>query len=362
MKHSIGKNRGSPPRVLAHPWQIACIPQQDDDESDLPVIKQCPSSDVLNSCTETDYESESESSRCLSERRRLKWSDEESGGKLAEVFTFSSNEVLNDVRLIFLMVNVQDQMFEAIHCELETSKKVRVKDILEQLPLLSVLFQDEKFTSLVRESSPRGELLNSTTIQNYTLVDGEILVAVARGAHPIMEGLKFASRLLKSNKKVLRKTIRKARISGKALQSLYSTEEWTLCKKKLRKKALKREKKAVSSESITGGFLTRKFLQEFCENSNDVSNQMVQSTSPKQHCREANVCSSVDWYRTKSKEAQEYVTDLCENVEVFYGKHYDNQSPQDLWIAFNAINESENFLTIFANAQQSLPFHISLPC
>lgn len=125
------------------------------------------------------------------------------------------------VRVVILLLNPDRKKFEFIHCEIDTEERLPVKAVLEQLPSLATnrSLQRKRYGSLCRNGM---ELLNTMAITEYGLRDGEILLAVPRKRSP-KAAMAAATQLLSDRAMV--RGIRKAVLSGRALQKLTLKEE-----------------------------------------------------------------------------------------------------------------------------------------
>ena len=152
------------------------------------------------------------------------------------------------VVILLLMNNGADSSnnFEFLHCEYRLDQRLRVADALSQITELVVgtpehpselaasrIGTEKKtkkmpsacpfrpFTALYHEGR---ELINVCSLQDFPLQDGQsILVAVRKGRDGRDLLLKQSALLLSDRR--LNKEIRKARISGRSLQVLLSSDE-----------------------------------------------------------------------------------------------------------------------------------------
>ena len=209
--------------------------------------------------------------------KKVRWLDEasEDQSKLATLHSFDCDPPVTCRVVILLLMNngaEANDNFEFLHCEFRLDQRLKVSDALAQITELVVgtpehpgvaataavsRGSNSKNVAVETLSSPTSnstdkdaaafrpfialynqgrELINVCSLQDFPLQDGQsILVAVRKGKDD-RDLLLKQSALLLSDKR-LNKEIRKARISGRSLQVLLSSQE-------LREK---RERKAAGS-------------------------------------------------------------------------------------------------------------------
>ena len=181
--------------------------------------------------------------------KKVRWVDEVEKQELAVVHTVACDgQYTCRVVILLLMNNGADSSnnFEFLHCEYRLDQRLRVADALSQITELVVgtpehpselaasrIGTEKKtkkmpsacpfrpFTALYHEGR---ELINVCSLQDFPLQDGQsILVAVRKGPDGRDLLLKQSALLLSDRR--LNKEIRKARISGRSLQVLLSSDE-----------------------------------------------------------------------------------------------------------------------------------------
>mmetsp|Transcript_32026 Transcript_32026/g.66862 ORF Transcript_32026/g.66862 Transcript_32026/m.66862 type:complete len:706 (-) Transcript_32026:258-2375(-) len=149
----------------------------------------------------------------------IRWADHV-GQKLSVRHEIEFLPPLN-VRVVILMLNPAEKIFEFVQCEFQTDERLTVVDLLSQLPFMASMdaLKKQKYTSLYRGER---EMVNIISIQDYDIAEGEILVAVAAGFNPKHSVAAAAALLLQRS---LLRAVQKAKLSGRALQKLMSSEE-----------------------------------------------------------------------------------------------------------------------------------------
>jgi hypothetical protein len=180
-------------------------------------------------------------------------SSEVHGPLLVTVHQLSYEEQAN-VRIVILILHIPTRKFEFVHVEYGTDadERLRISDVLKQLPRLisNRALRRLRFGALCWNGT---ELLNNMTLQDYALRDGDTLIAVTLDAIqpstsersevlirtrtgvlvagqddvPMVVGrqrvLYEADQLLKNKR--LRRAVRRAKLSGRALQRLLTSDE-----------------------------------------------------------------------------------------------------------------------------------------
>jgi len=209
--------------------------------------------------------------------KKVRWLDEasEDQSKLATLHSFDCDPPVTCRVVILLLMNngaEANDNFEFLHCEFRLDQRLKVSDALAQITELVVgtpehpgvaataaVSRGNNNNNVAAETSLSSasnstdkdaaafrpfialynqgrELINVCSLQDFPLQDGQsILVAVRKGKDD-RDLLLKQSALLLSDKR-LNKEIRKARISGRSLQVLLSSQEWRE----------KRERKAAGS-------------------------------------------------------------------------------------------------------------------
>lgn len=165
---------------------------------------------------ETGSVSEEES---FERAKSIQWADRAGKELDATFFIPYENEAM--VRIIVMLLSPENRKFEFLHCEFFTEKRVSVADVLKQLPKFATneVLSKERFGTLCVNHT---ECINMLSLQEYNLIDGDILVAIPSTCD--LKASKAEAAALLENK-LLRKALRKARLSGRALQRLLSSQE-----------------------------------------------------------------------------------------------------------------------------------------
>ena len=179
------------------------------------------------------------------QRRALIWSDEV-GQTLTTVHLFESpfinnNSSINNnnnparsstsyhyyyysIRLVILLLFPPQRKFEFVQCEVVTDERLKIKDLLAQLPALATnpVLRRQRYTSLCQANG--NELVNTLPWQEYHWNEGDMLWAVTQGTVP--KTIRDDALELLRHKDLL-KAVRKAKLTGRgALHILKSSEQW----------------------------------------------------------------------------------------------------------------------------------------
>ncbi|KAL7568517.1 hypothetical protein ACA910_002636 [Epithemia clementina (nom. ined.)] len=151
--------------------------------------------------------------------RSIRWADDE-GKKLVVLHEVEILPPLN-VRVVILMLNPAEKIFEFVQCEFQTDERLTVSDLLVQLPFMASMesLKKQRYTALYRGER---EMVNIISIQDYDIIEGEILVAVSSNANP-KQSIAAASALLLQRSLI--RAVQKAKLSGRALQRLMSSAD-----------------------------------------------------------------------------------------------------------------------------------------
>lgn len=162
---------------------------------------------------------EEESSRDPQERM-IRWTDEEDGHSLAVIYTLPFM-IPAFLRFVVLLLHPDKRKFEFLHFECSTEDKIKISDILVQIPRFacSRLFRHRRYVALCRRDM---ELINLLSVEDCNIREGDILAAVPDGFTP-RDIMTHAHQLLSS--KPLRRAVKKARLAGRGLQRLRTSEE-----------------------------------------------------------------------------------------------------------------------------------------
>jgi len=184
--------------------------------------------------------------------RRIRFADEV-GQPLEETryaVTQYSEEDLQTLRTIVLLMSPKQRKFEFIHLSYGMGEKTIVGDIIKQIPAFATdtTLAKQTYVGLCRPKESGRELINTVSIQGYFLSRDEVLVAVAR-EYSAKALLKMAKPLLE-NKKILR-AVKKAKANGLAVQKLKATnnESKNEPMEKRRKELEKKEANAFTSKA-----------------------------------------------------------------------------------------------------------------
>ena len=152
-------------------------------------------------------------------QRSIRWADDE-GRKLVVRHVVQILKPLN-VRVVILMLNPAEKTFEFVQCEFHSDERLTVCDLLVQLPFMASMesLKKQRYAALYRGER---EMVNIISIQDYDIVEGEILVAVSSTANPKQAIAAAAALLLQRS---LLRAVQKAKLSGRALQKLMSSAE-----------------------------------------------------------------------------------------------------------------------------------------
>lgn len=152
----------------------------------------------------------------------IRWADHE--GKALETCNQMTYQEPLNVRVVVLMLNPAEKIFEFIQCEFETDERLTVSDLLAQLPFMASMdpLKEQRYSRLYRGER---ELVNLLAIQDYDIDEGEILVAVAADFNPRHTIAAAAALMLQKD---LLRAVQKAKLSGRALQKLVSSSELAL--------------------------------------------------------------------------------------------------------------------------------------
>lgn len=169
--------------------------------------------------TETEGESEQEEQSKQTEKS-VRWADF-SGQSLTETITLDALPYVS-TRIVILLLDLEERLFEFVQCEFSTDDRLTISDILKQLPALASIefLAQQRYQTLCRPDHE--EMINMLPIQHYRIREGEILVA-SNGVSKPKDVMAAARALL--NQKKLARSVRKAKLSGRALQMLLSSAE-----------------------------------------------------------------------------------------------------------------------------------------
>jgi hypothetical protein len=122
------------------------------------------------------------------------------------------------LRLVILLLHPESLTFEFVHAEYDTDITISVKQVLQQLSSLAAnpILQKLEWTALCLRDTQR-EMINCMTLQEYSLQEGSMLIAVPTGYAPKIV-LQQAGFFLKD--KVLRRVVKRAKLTGRSLQRL----------------------------------------------------------------------------------------------------------------------------------------------
>jgi len=191
---------------------------------------------------------EDDSSRLSSAKKKVRWLDETEQQDLAVVHSVKCDSPVTCRVVILLLMNNGTEAtdnFEFLHCEFRLDRRLKVSDALSQITELVLGTREhprgvnasrsnvEKKAAKRASSSFRPfttlyyqgrELINVCSLQDFPLQDGQsILVALRKGPQDRDLLLKQSAMLLSDRR--LNKEIRKARISGRSLQVLLSSQD-----------------------------------------------------------------------------------------------------------------------------------------
>lgn len=158
--------------------------------------------------------------------KRITWADECTDSPRRPLVTLHQWNLEPEacIRLVILLLHPIERKFEFVHCEydnMEPDNRVSVRDCLSQLASMASnpVLQNLHFTALCWNDK---EMINCMTLQDFDLQEGELLVAIPEGHHP-KEVLQQAANVLSN--KGLQRMVRKAKLTGRALQRLFSSRE-----------------------------------------------------------------------------------------------------------------------------------------
>ena len=169
---------------------------------------------------ETEEESElADHEQSVKRQRAIRWADHEHK-------TFVVRHIVEilphlNVRIVVLMLHPGEKIFEFVQCELQTDERLKVSDLLVQLPSMASMdsLKNQRYSALYRGDR---EMVNILSIQDFDIVEGEILVAIASAANP-KQSIAAAAALLQQRS--LLRAVQRAKLSGRALQKLTSSAE-----------------------------------------------------------------------------------------------------------------------------------------
>lgn len=177
--------------------------------------------------------------------KKVRWVDETANQDLAVVHSVPHHPAVT-CRIVILLImdhgRNPSENFEFLHCEYRLDQRLKVADALSQITELvagtkeipqeasdacirdaaySVKQSHRPFTSLYYQGR---ELINVCTLQDFPLEDGKSILVALRKSKDDRDLLLKQAALLLSDKR-LNKEIKKARISGRSLQVLLSSQE-----------------------------------------------------------------------------------------------------------------------------------------
>jgi hypothetical protein len=158
----------------------------------------------------------------------VRWADDNvttsnnTNNGLTIVHTYDSLPCLS-TRVVILLLDLEHRVFEFVQCEFHTDERLVVLDVLRQLPSLASLdrLTQQRYRILCRTGE---EMINMLPIQHYNVQEGEILIASSAQGGITPRQVMMAAATLLQEKKLIR-AVRKAKLSGRALQKLCSSEE-----------------------------------------------------------------------------------------------------------------------------------------
>eukprot|EP00977_Amphora_coffeiformis_P018671 scaffold6639_cov167-Amphora_coffeaeformis.AAC.2 len=169
--------------------------------------------------TETEDESSAQEDQSKQMEKSVRWADC-TGQDLAVIVSIDSLPYVS-TRVVILMLDLNERLFEFVQCEFDTDARLTISDLLKQLPSFASIefLAQQRYRTLCR---PDEEMINMLPIQNYHVREGEILVA-SNGQNRPKDVMAAAQALLQQKKLV--RAVRKAKLSGRALQRVLSSAE-----------------------------------------------------------------------------------------------------------------------------------------
>jgi hypothetical protein len=168
------------------------------------------------------------------QRKGVTWADQQAGGGGNNKNNSSSDKRLvtrytytplpeQYVRVVILLLHPVELKFEFVHAEFDTDVRLTVSQVLKQLSSMATdpLLQELEWGALCLRDTQR-EMINCMTLQEYNLYDGSMLIAVPVDYAPRIV-LQEAGFFLKD--KVLRRVVRRAKMTGVSLQRLQADPE-----------------------------------------------------------------------------------------------------------------------------------------
>jgi hypothetical protein len=127
------------------------------------------------------------------------------------------------LRIVILLLHPVEVQYEFVHAEYDTDVRLTVAQVLQQLGSMAVspALQQLEWNALCLRDTQR-EMINCMTLQEYNLYDGSMLIAVPMDTAPKIV-LEQAGFFLKD--KVLRRMVRRAKMTGQSPQRLQANPE-----------------------------------------------------------------------------------------------------------------------------------------
>jgi hypothetical protein len=199
-------------------------------------------SETSVSTTETDESDVFSLSKPGTRSKAVRWLDQSPVGHALATVHMMEYDVEATCRIVILLLMDHGPQsannFEFLHCEFHQDDRLRVSDALAQITEIvlgtpdapkippELVHQSKKrqsFRPFTRLCFDGKELVNMFALQDYYLEDGKsILVAIREGSKDRDMLLKQSALLLTDKR--LRRGIRKARIAGRSLQTLYGPD------------------------------------------------------------------------------------------------------------------------------------------
>jgi hypothetical protein len=264
------------------------LQSQSFDTADTDVEEEETSTEVTtsSSSTETNKQAQAASTFLLERKKGITWADEQTiQGKRTstELATLHTWTPLPEqyLRLVILLLHPDELKFEFVHAEYDTDDtRLTVSSVLRQLSGMATnaTLKQLKWGALVMRETQQ-EMITCLTLQEYSLHDGSMLVAVPAGHVPRLV-LQQACFFLTD--KVLRRVVRRAKLTGRSLQRLQTTTATTTTTNVIKKAPEEEEKNndnddenSSSSSSNPASELTTRLDLEEC-----TPNKKSESTAP----------------------------------------------------------------------------------
>ena len=204
----------------------------------FPVVK--APLDICSDSFETQSTTAEDASQTSVEQNKtIQWRDYNYSAPLHTVHEYRVEPSAYCRVIVLLCLNLgrkkRSQNYEFLHCEFPFYQRLTVADVLRQISHLSSS-NNKKFKHLYlppddNDNEHPIELIHALPIRDYHLVDGQSILVAMRDGPDTTETLLEQSRLLLQDE-ILQLELRKARIAGRSLQTLYGSNEWKARRRK----------------------------------------------------------------------------------------------------------------------------------